>query len=248
MNTRFRDLVLNTFSVILIHKVVIVAMSSFWKVMMKVFPRKIILIRNGIELRTANYGGKKKGRGGDLRLGSITRFSPDRNPFRFLDLIFHMNTCKVDYSVLMHIVGYGELQKTFEAQISKMGLMDSFRIMSYDYDKLEFFSNLDIYIGINVGDTSGLAALEAIANRVPVLSFQNLTMHDGGEDWIPSFVGVAELTKAIHELAINTTAYENLVQRQWNYLSRHHTIENMVEGYLEVYRLHGVQNKGGLVR
>jgi hypothetical protein len=98
-------------------------------------------------------------------------------------------------------------------------------------------SIMDLYVTLNVGPVTGMAALEAAASGVPVLGIQMLAEYQPGpKDWIWSSADLSEVAGRAIELLRSPTERKALAERQRAYVQAHHTTEAMACSYDALYQ------------
>lgn len=237
MKTRISQYALSALSTVLLDKVVVVAISNGWKIVFKLFPKKFCYIPNGITFKPSSKVNRfARSDSHDIVIGSICRLSQDREPMRFIELAKQLNdNDKSNLSFHIRLMGYGPLKNSIELSIAKLQLIDRISICDSESNKESFFDSIDLYIGINMGSDTGIAVLEAIDARVPVISIQNFPHHIGSNDWIPSFANITDLATNIKRLFYDRSQLEELQRSQILIAQSRNNAESMQKQYIRIY-------------
>lgn len=192
--------------------------------------RKFTCIENGIE----PLGVNRHKRTTLTRIGSLGRLVKDRKPELIIDLFSEMEKTIGDVEFI--VGGEGPLRSQLqdslrgtdaEGVIEFQGLIDS---------PSDFYSNLDFYITMNVGSTTGISGLEAVSAGIPTLAIQLDPLYKNGErDWIPSFSTNVLLIQYLQDLIENKKALLELTVKQKSTFEDNFTVESMASKYLAIY-------------
>ena len=99
------------------------------------------------------------------------------------------------------------------------------------------FSVMDLYVTLNIGKLTGLAAMEAAYSGLPVLGIQLLSDYSTqANDWIWSSKDSLELAEQAIGLIQSPDKLKMLAKRQREYVYKHHTSEVMANSYLDLYQ------------
>lgn len=97
-------------------------------------------------------------------------------------------------------------------------------------------ASMDLYVTINIGPVTGVAALEAAFSGLPVIAIQMLpTYKVQPQDWIWSSNDVQAVAREAVRLLADKNAREQLAQRQTAFVRAHHTVEVMASSYYLLY-------------
>jgi len=106
-----------------------------------------------------------------------------------------------------------------------------------EFDPCLPLSIMDLYISLNVGAMTGIAALEAAYLRVPVLAIQMLPFYQmKSEEWIWSSRDLSKVSRKAVELLQSTLDREKLIAKQTTYVKSHYNIETMAISYEALYQ------------
>ena len=242
---RIQDFALAFASLLLLNGTCLVANSDRVNWIPSRLSQKIRIIENGINFKNATpaFYYSSDYDYSALKLGTICRLHPDRNPVRYIDLIIHLNRL-LDKSkkIKLVVIGDGPLKKEMVEIIHMRNLQNEIIILDSKSDKSAFFSSIDIYVSINVGVIVGIAGLEAIAHHVPVVSFQNRKTHDGSLDWVPSSNSPESLAPQILALLLDSNKLKYIQVSQWEYAKERFSSDTMTQKYIDLYLELGAGN------
>jgi hypothetical protein len=121
--------------------------------------------------------------------------------------------------------------------VAEQGLEGQVHLPGLDLGPNLTRSIMTLYITLNVGQITGIAAMEAAFSNLPVLAVQLLDDYQGGvDDWIwssPDSRAVAE--RAVNLIRLPQERHE-LAERQNAYVLANHTVEKMVDSYFAFYQ------------
>ena len=169
-------------------------------------------------------------------IGTVGMLRPDRQPWLYLSI-------------------FAEIAKTFgsEAHFILAGAGSEYNQLQllakeYGLDNLVHFPGLilepriplsvmDLYLTINVGAVTGIAALEAAYMSIPVCAIQlrsNYTVTPN--DWIWSSSILSEVANKAIEILKNPAYWHSLGEQQASHVRDYHTVEAMVCSYDSLYQ------------
>jgi glycosyltransferase involved in cell wall biosynthesis len=192
--------------------------------------RKFICIENGIEpLRVNRYRESSA-----LRIGSLGRLVKDRKPELIINLFSEIE--KVIDNTEFIVGGDGALRLQL---LDSLWGSDAVRVVEFQGlidSPSDFYSNLDFYITMNVGGTTGISGLEAVSSGIPTLAIQLDSLYENGEqDWIPSFSSNSLFIQYLQELIENKEALLALTMKQKATFDESFTVESMASKYYAIY-------------
>jgi len=169
-------------------------------------------------------------------VGTVGRLAPERRPLAYLPIFAEVHKLSWD-QVHFLIAGAGpHLQKLKDA-IQRHQLSRQVHLPGIALDPRLPMSVMDLYITLNIGSVTGVAALEAVALNVPVLARQELLDYQTQvTDWIWSNQSPQLLAKEIVKLLKNRKYRKDVARKQKTFFTNHHTIDVMASGYYELYR------------
>jgi len=192
--------------------------------------RKFICIENGIEPLGINRNKKTTA----TRIGSLGRLVKDRKPELIIDLFSEIERT-IDNTEFI-VGGDGPLRSQLQDSLRGSGAERVVQFQGLIDSPSDFYSNLDFYITLNVGSTTGISGLEAISAGIPTLAIQLDPFYKNGErDWIPSFSSNVLLIQYLQELIENDETLLALTMRQKATFEGNFTVESMASKYYSIY-------------
>jgi glycosyltransferase involved in cell wall biosynthesis len=204
--------------------------------------RRITVIHNGVSAAPVLDAAERSrldselGLGGDLVVTAVGRLVPQKAHHRLLDAA--MEVRKQIPSVRFLIVGDGPLRSELESTIRASGLDGTVRLTGMRPDARQIIARSDVVVFSSDWEGLSLAALEALAAGVPIVS----TDVAGTAELLQSGAGIAvprrglAVAGALLELLRDPARRREMgAEAQRLYRERFST-ERMVEGYLRVYR------------
>ena len=169
-------------------------------------------------------------------IGTVGRMAPEREPWLYLP-IFAEIVRVLGPEVHFVIGGDGSELDQMRALVIEHGLEGRVHLPGLVPDPSLPFSIMDLYVTLNVGDLTGMAAMEAAASGVPVLGIQLLFEYRPGvDDWIWSSTDPMELAGQAITLIQSPTDRQALAERQNAYVQDHHTVKIMALAYSRLYQ------------
>ena len=185
--------------------------------------------------------------GARLVVGTIGRLEPARQPWLYPP-IFAEIARQLGPDVHFIIGGEGRERARTEAAIAEQGLEGRVHLPGLVRDVSLAFSAMDLYVTMNVGAVTGVAALEAAAFGLPVLAVQLLDDYQGGDgDWIWSSRDPGSVSSRAVGLLRDPAARLALVQTQQAYANTHHSVEGMARAYDSLYQAALVRTEAGRI-
>lgn len=168
-------------------------------------------------------------------IGTVSRLAPERRPDLLLDAFVHVARA-IGPDVHMLIGGEGGERGLLEETARERGVADQVHMPGLVLDPAEPISLMDLFVTVNVGPITGIAALEAAFLGVPIIAIQLVKDHRPAEDdWIWSSSEPDELARKIVELLNDRAALKRLASRQRATARNRFTIEAMAQAYDELY-------------
>ncbi len=170
-------------------------------------------------------------------IGSLGRMAPDRQPWVYLP-IFEEIARVIGPDVHFVLAGDGPELNRMRSLVEASGLEDKVHLPGIALDPFVPYSIMDLYITLNVGPLTGLAAMEAASSGVPVLAIQLLPEYQqNAEDWIWSSVDPLELAGYAVKLIQSPSDRQRLSEKQIAFIQEKHTTDAMVRSYYELYKI-----------
>lgn len=179
-------------------------------------------------------------------VGTVGRLQHERRPDALV-LAFGEAARMLPPSVHFLVGGEGPERAALTATANRMGIGDRVHFCGLVRDPAAVFANLELYVTINVGPITGIAALEAAMSGLPVVAFQMVPGYVGGAtDWIWSSHDPVAVGNRIVELMTHSGAREALAAHQQAYAVKHHSLDAMARAYDDLYEeaLRGKTTRG----
>jgi glycosyltransferase involved in cell wall biosynthesis len=168
-------------------------------------------------------------------IGSISRLVGERRPDLLLETVaLLVRRHGVDAHLL--IGGEGPARRELEAQARRLRIADRVRLPGLVTDITETLGMIDLYLTVNVGAITGIAALEAALFGLPIVAIQLQPNHAGGaNDWVWSSAHPAEVAEHITALLADTGEMRKQSLAQQGYAAEHFTIGAAAQSYYRLY-------------
>lgn len=168
-------------------------------------------------------------------IGTVSRLVSDRRPDLLIDAFTHV-TSAVGTTVHMLLAGEGPERPKLESMVRRRNIAALVHMPGLALNAAEPISLLDLFITVNVGSTTGIAALEAAFLGVPVIAIQLQNGYSASEDdWIWSSSDPAEVGSKIVELLTNRSELLDLALRQQARARDRFSVGAMASAYEEFY-------------
>ena len=173
--------------------------------------------------------------GGALIVGTVGRLVPDRSPERIVEVFAEIARRRDDVHFFMG--GEGSESRRVRALANELGLDRRLTLPGLIVRPALAYSILDLYVTLNVGTITGVAAMEAAAMAVPVVSLQlDATYVPTDRDWIYSSWDQAAVAREALRLLDSPDQKRLLGESQRKFVEEHHGVEDMASAYREFYR------------
>ena len=239
------SLFVNSLGIYIFDEFVLMAANDFWKKRVgSQASSSVSVISNGIDWnRSEGYPqteleqGKKSNL---LRIGTLTRLEPERNPVKFLNLFSLVKQNMGEDNFRFILGGDGSLNEFIHDYAKSHDLLEVIDFKGLVVDSSSFLRSLDIYISLNVCDQTGIAALEAIFQGVPVIGIQIDKNYVGKDtDLVWSSSDLIHVSDRIRQLYIDENLRNNVREKQFKTAREGFTAHAMASSYLKRYnRLH----------
>jgi glycosyltransferase involved in cell wall biosynthesis len=199
----------------------------------KKWSKNLQYIQNGI-IGLPRPTGEIKRKTSKIVVGTLSRLSADRKPELFLNLFKEISI--LNNQIDFVIGGAGVLKEQLENAAKSLDL-DSIQWLGEVTKKPEFFQEIDLYITLVVGETSGIAGLEAVSVGLPVFGIQLLEKYNEVEDsFIYSSSNLKILANKIVESISNPRALDELKEHQSRVFNSQFTFQIMLQKYETLYK------------
>lgn len=170
-------------------------------------------------------------------VGSVSRLVPARRPDLLLD-VFANVAAALGPDVHFLLAGEGPEWKSLESQSRRLGLERQVHLPGLSLDPSESIGLMDLYLTVNVGSITGIAAIEAAFLGVPVIALQLRRDYAPSEtDWIWSSTETEAIAARAAELLGDPDGLCALAQKQQAHAKANHDVEGMAEAYDRLYAI-----------
>ena len=168
-------------------------------------------------------------------VGTISRLEAERTPWLFLEVFAELNILLPGRCHFI-LAGEGTERNTLTKLARHLGIQETLEMPGLILDPNSVFSEIEIYITLNMDGNTGIAGLEAVLAGVPVVGVQLSEMYlDGGNDWIWSNQNPKIVAKKIVEYIQNPMELTHIQKYQMKRALENYSVKNMVDGYLLIY-------------
>ena len=132
-------------------------------------PDRVIAVRGGVDTETPALIPEPKRKKFDAVF--IGRFHPQKGVLELLDIWRYV--CEVKKDAKLAVIGVGELESEVRTKIKKYDLENNVVLFGFKdgVEKLEIFKDSKVVVHPAIYDSGGMAACEAMACRLPGVSF-----------------------------------------------------------------------------
>ncbi len=196
-------------------------------------PDKLTVVYNGISDQFLEVN--KRSISSPITLGTLGRLSPQKGLNTLIEAVSLSR--QSNYQLL--IGGAGELKEDLEAQIARLNLSDRIKLLGL-VEPLDFFSQIDIFVLSSHWEGFGLVALEAGAQRRPLI----VSQIDGLAEIVDSERAyffppqkASALAEKIDYLIDNLESAEVLakVEKNYQYIKENFSVDKMITAYQDLY-------------
>jgi len=136
------------------------------------------------------------------------------------------------------IIGAGREQQKLQAEIDQLGLSGRAHLLGFKENALQYVRAFDIWAMPSLAEGLGLALLEGMSGRLPVIASSvpaMLPLIEGAGGLAVEPANVAQLTSALdHYLALDEQALRAKGEQTYQYLQGHHDIDVFRQQYLDL--------------
>lgn len=168
-------------------------------------------------------------------VGTVGRLVPDRSPDRIVKIFAAIAEARND--VWFFIGGEGSQKDRVAELAEKAGFADRLSLPGLVSRPALPFSMLDLYVTLNVGPITGVAAMEAAAAGLPVVALQlDPSYRPGRDEWIYSDPSPDNVAREALRLLDDAGQRRALAEHQRRHVLRHHGVDTMAASYRQLYR------------
>lgn len=173
----------------------------------------------------------------DVRIaaGTVGVLRPERRPLDFVTLFARLAD-RLGPDAHFLLGGGGVMMDQVRDAVAAAGMAGRIHLPGMIREPAVALAGMEIYLTLNVGAVTGIAALEAAMAGLPLLALQAQADHVPGDaDWIWSSADLDALADRAASLAGNDGARAELAHRQQVYARAHHGVEAMARAYESLY-------------
>jgi glycosyltransferase involved in cell wall biosynthesis len=159
----------------------------------------------------------------------------ERKPWLFLETFAHLNLI-MRGRVQFFLGGEGSEWNHLQEHSLELGVAPFLSMSGLVLSPTDFLKGLDLYITLNVEETTGISGLEAVFQGIPVIGIQ---LSSGYEvkttDWIWSSQNPSNVAIKIAELLEDSELLQEMATSQFKVATSLYSVKNMREKYLKTY-------------
>lgn len=168
-------------------------------------------------------------------VGTVGRLVPARRPDLLIEIFANVARL-TDENIHFLIAGEGSERAAVEEEINRLGLQDRVHTPGLVLNPAVAFSAIDVYLTLNVGSVTGVAALEAATFGLPIVALQLREDYGPAEtDWIWSSTNLERLSERIVELIRDPGQARELAEGQRRHVLSSCTVDTMADAYHGFY-------------
>lgn len=169
-------------------------------------------------------------------VGTVGMLRTDRKPWRWIP-VFAEIARQFGSDVHFLLAGGGPERERLEALVTERGLAGRVHITGVVDEVRLPLSVIDLYVTVNVGSATGVAAMEAALGGLPIVALQFTDTSDSPPDaWIWSSPDEMRVAARAVDLLRNDEPRRSLARAQQAYARSRHTVRAMATAYDDVYR------------
>ena len=168
-------------------------------------------------------------------LGTVGRLVPARRPDLLLETFEHVASVLPDVHLLM--AGEGTERHALEESAERKGIASQVHFPGLVLDPSEAIGLIDLYLTVNVGQTTGIAALEAAFLGVPIIALQlQQSYRPDANDWIWSSPDPSQVGARAVQLLQDRKALAEIADRQRAHARTQFSVGAMAQAYADLYQ------------
>jgi glycosyltransferase involved in cell wall biosynthesis len=169
-------------------------------------------------------------------VGSVGRLVPARRPDLLLEAFAEIASALGPEAHLL-LAGEGAERGALEAESRRLGIATQVHMPGLVLEPSEPIGLMDLYLTVNVGGITGIAALEAAFLGVPVIALQLQEAYEPKEsDWIWSSHDPKQLGAKAVSLLSDREALRSLGARQQAHARTNFSVDAMAQAYEDLYQ------------
>lgn len=225
---------------------VLMALDPYWRGFMARNPKlKVEFIPNGVDApvgpatqEEVNAYLAQIGMPGTAKriIGTVGGFRPSRRPETLARILIDvLKQTPDDVHALM--CGRGTELDKVRALVEAEGMAHRFVLPGLVNEPRVAMSAMSVYLTVNVGEITGIAALEAAFCAVPVVAFQMVgSTESTNEDWIWSNAAPEAVADRIVALLAAPDERARIAEKQHAHVIAEYTAGSMHRKYIDLYR------------
>lgn len=171
-----------------------------------------------------------------LVIGTVGQLRADRQPGLMVE-VFERIVRAMGDKVHLLMAGEGDYRPILTELIAAKGLQDRVHLPGVAPGARLPASVMDLYLTLNVGQITGIAALEAAFAGAPLIAIQLNAGHVlGPGDWIWSDPNPAKVAAKAVELLSSPKARVDLAKAQGAHVQARHSVDGMARAYDQFYQ------------
>jgi glycosyltransferase involved in cell wall biosynthesis len=235
--------------------IALMALDSYWQAFIQRYQKSLVeLIPNGVDPPVGPpLASDVRGyldeigvpRYANLIIGTVGQFRTDRQPIILAKILVDVLK-RTPYNVHVLMCGTGPELESVKALVRAEGLSKRFTLPGMVNEPLLAMSSMSIYLTVNVGNITGIAALEAAFCGSALVGLQTLSdWQDDERCWIWSSTNPACVSQRIQDMLADSENLEKVSKMQYQYVRSNHTIKTACLRYIRFYNqvIESVQNK-----
>jgi glycosyltransferase involved in cell wall biosynthesis len=170
-------------------------------------------------------------------IGSVAALTHEKDPLTTVEVIRELAAVRKDF-IFLHF-GEGDLKEKLEEKIAEYQLQKVYYLMGFIDDIEDMYAVFDVFLMNSVNEGMGSSVLDAFLYKVPVVA----TRAGGMAELIAEGKGVAcdiksskQLAEGVDVLLSDEQIKTEIVQRAYEYVLTHHSLQTVTDKYLQVFR------------
>lgn len=169
-------------------------------------------------------------------IGNVGQFRADRQPQIVARILIDVLK-RTPENVHAMMCGSGPELDVVRALVANAGMVERFTLPGVVNDPRLAISAMHVFLTLNVGSITGVAALEAAFCCVPVVALQlDSTSNLTTEEWIWSSAAAEVVSERIKAMLDDSEGSAQVAARQHKHAISEHSIDEMFGKYLSLYR------------